>query len=323
MQPPPTIPPRKRNTRAGNLLLILIPAILLLAGAGMWAFVWFNQPRETEYVEYYEETTEVEVEYDPAEPTETETTQVTLSLDYGSAEDFIIEYYETCMSDPELAWEMMSDSMHASTTYSEFVEWWNTVESYDFENFNYSEISSDSGYATVDIVVTLDSGETQTLSDYYFWLTQCQKQICLDAQGNPDSEYQINAEARLEKYRQEDSAYWSTNGDWVAVLSTKNRGITDEKQYAENGTHTFFDSDILAIHEDLVDRFDGGGINVLLVKTTDFGKQPKDGTVYWRTMATGFSSEEDVQSWCNSTFSGSQEDIDNSCLARQLVDPYE
>lgn len=318
----PSFQPRKRNTSSADFLLLIIPFVLLglgiVAALGASAF----PSNETEYVEYSEEY-EGEYYEETDESSAPETTQVTIYLDYSNAEDFVIEYYEACMKDPDLAWEMMSDSMHSSTTYSEFVDWWNSVDSYEFTNFDYSEISEDSGYAIVDITVKLDSGETQTLSDYYFWLTRCEKQICLDAQGNPDSEYQIDAEARLEQYRQEDAAYWSTNGEWVAVLSTKNRGITDERQYAENGTHTFFDSDILAIHEDLVDQFDGFGVNVLLVKTTDFGKQPKDGTVYWRTMATGFSSEEDVQNWCNSTFSGSQEDIDNSCLARQLVDPYE
>ena len=134
-----------------------------------------------------------------------------------------------------------------------------------------------------------------------------------------EADIQEAARARLEELRDESMPQLKLDGHWVAVLSTKKSGIEDKSQTAKNGSHVFYDDDILALHEDLADRFNGNA-NVLLVRTSDFGKQRASGDVFWRTIVDrGFFDEEQAAEWCNSHFTGTTQEINNSCLPKPVV----
>lgn len=129
------------------------------------------------------------------------------------------------------------------------------------------------------------------------------------------------ARAELELRRADSLPFVTLDGRWVAVLSTKKSGITDPEQTAKNGSHVFYEDDILALHEELALEF-AGSARVLLVKTSDFGKQRKNGDVFWRTIAdAGFTSKEAVTLWCAEQYSGTQKEIENSCLPSAMVPP--
>ncbi|MDO5735008.1 MAG: hypothetical protein Q4P15_00875 [Propionibacteriaceae bacterium] len=143
----------------------------------------------------------------------------------------------------------------------------------------------------------------------------------------PTSETEITvdvqdaARAELELRRTDSLPFIALDGRWVAVLSTKKSGTTDPQQTAKNGSHVFYEDDILALHEELALDFSGSA-RVLLVRTSDFGKQPKSGDVFWRTIAdAGFTSKEDVTAWCGQYYSGTPKEIENSCLAREMLPP--
>lgn len=137
----------------------------------------------------------------------------------------------------------------------------------------------------------------------------------------PTVDVQEAARTTLGEMRQESLTRLSLDGRWVAVLSTKRSGIEDASQTAKNGSHVFYDDDILALHQALASKFSGDA-DVLLVRTSDFGKQPKSGNVFWRTIADrGFYDEEQAASWCNYHFTGTAKEIENACLPKQLVPP--
>ncbi len=129
------------------------------------------------------------------------------------------------------------------------------------------------------------------------------------------------ARTRLEQLRDESVPYLSLDGRWVVVLSTKKSGIEDTSQTARNGSHVFYDDDILSLHEDLADLFSGDA-DVFLVRSSDFGKQPTSGDVFWRTIVDrGFYDEEQAADWCNDHFTGTAKEIENACLPKPLVPP--
>ncbi|MEO7848062.1 MAG: hypothetical protein ABIR75_03295 [Arachnia sp.] len=139
--------------------------------------------------------------------------------------------------------------------------------------------------------------------------------------NEPTVDVQESARTTLGELRQVSLTHLSLDGRWVAVLSTKRSGIEDPSQTAKNGSHVFYDDDILALHQDLASKFTGDA-DVLLVRTSDFGKQPKSGNVFWRTIADGgFYDEEQAANWCNYHFTGTAKEIENACLPRQLVPP--
>lgn len=132
---------------------------------------------------------------------------------------------------------------------------------------------------------------------------------------------QEEARARLEQLRDESVPYLSLDGRWVVVLSTKKSGVEDASQTARNGSHVFYDDDILSLHEDLADLFSNDA-DVFLVRSSDFGKQPKNGDVFWRTIVDrGFYDEEQAAAWCTYHFTGTAKEIENACLPKPLVPP--
>ena len=142
-----------------------------------------------------------------------------------------------------------------------------------------------------------------------------------EVDGGQDRDIQQVARTRLEQLREESVSSLNLDGRWVAVLSTKKSGTKDESQTARNGSHVFYEDDILAMHENLVEMYSEDA-DVFLGSTSDFGKQPKSGDVFWRTFVDrGFQDEEQAANWCDDHFSGTVEEIKNACLPKQLVPP--
>ncbi|MGV8846456.1 hypothetical protein [Tessaracoccus sp.] len=136
-----------------------------------------------------------------------------------------------------------------------------------------------------------------------------------------EMDMQEAARIRLEELRDESVPYLSLDGHWVVVLSTKKSGVEDASQTARNGSHVFYDDDILSLHEDLADLFSSDA-DVLLIRSSDFGKQPRSGDVFWRTIVDrGFHDKEQAADWCNQHFTGTAKDIENACLPKPLVPP--
>jgi hypothetical protein len=114
------------------------------------------------------------------------------------------------------------------------------------------------------------------------------------------------------------------DGRYVAQVASKSIGITDPLQTAQNGTHTFFATDILAESEAARQRAPGD--EVLLLQSSDFGtsRTAPNGQPYWVTLVDGgFTSSADVKAWCASTFASlDQQSRDNACAVRTLTPPH-
>jgi hypothetical protein len=135
----------------------------------------------------------------------------------------------------------------------------------------------------------------------------------------PAADPELQAQASLDAYRQQDLRRISFRGQWVAQLASKVPGITDPYEVAMNGTHTFYAADILAEHEQL--RNNSSLADVYLLLSTDYGKrQLFNGEPLWVTFADGeFASADAVRAWCAAQFAqftGRQ--LDNSCSPRRL-----
>jgi hypothetical protein len=112
---------------------------------------------------------------------------------------------------------------------------------------------------------------------------------------------------------------------WVAQVASKSVGITDPLQVAANGSHTFLAADILAEVEQAQAR--AGGQRMLVVQSTDFGKRSygPNGQPYWVTLVDGgFSSSDDVRSWCARTYYELDATaLANACAPRTLGAPHD
>jgi hypothetical protein len=138
--------------------------------------------------------------------------------------------------------------------------------------------------------------------------------------STPISEEQ--AVAALNAYRNQDLSQVNLDGHWVAQLASKNSGMTDASQMTQNGTHTFYATDILAQHEAL--RRDPSLGNVLLLSSTDYGtRQLVNGQPLWVTFAdNNFGTAAEVGHWCAAHFSGlSGPSLANVCTPRKLNPP--
>jgi len=115
------------------------------------------------------------------------------------------------------------------------------------------------------------------------------------------------------------------DGRWVAQVASKSVGITDPLQTAANGTHIFYAVDILA--ESKAATSSVASSSALVLRSTDFGKRSyaSDGQGYWVTLVdVGFTSSDEAESWCASTFSTlTPEQLANACAARTLAPPHD
>lgn len=118
----------------------------------------------------------------------------------------------------------------------------------------------------------------------------------------------------------------SLDGRYVLQIASKAEGTVDAMQTASNGSHTFYDTDILAEYRSLDKRFWQQGIAVYLVGGMDFGTastipHPEN---YWVTLVDpgGISSYHDGRARCRSLFPELDDaHVQNTCLPRKLT-PY-
>ena len=112
---------------------------------------------------------------------------------------------------------------------------------------------------------------------------------------------------------------------WVAQVASKSVGITDPLQVAANGRHTLHPADIPAGIQQAQSR--AGGQRLLVVQSTDFGKRSygPNGQPYWVTLVDGgFSSSDDVESWCARTYYElDATELANACAPRTLGPPHD
>jgi hypothetical protein len=131
---------------------------------------------------------------------------------------------------------------------------------------------------------------------------------------------EAEAVAALRRQREQDLQSLSFDGQYVAQVASKSVGIVDPLQVAENGSHTFHATDILAEHLALRDG-DNLGARIVLVLSTDYGhRQLYHGKPLWVTFAIGdFGSADEVQAWCESRFPQLSGDLLlNQCAVRRL-----
>jgi len=136
----------------------------------------------------------------------------------------------------------------------------------------------------------------------------------------PAPDEQAPALQQLGDLRRQGLSTASFNGQWAAQLASKVPGLTDPLQIAQNGTHRFQATDILAEFETLRDGTTDG-TDVILLSSTDYGsRHTYHGKALWVTFALGqFSGAEDVRIWCANRFpSLSGKALENQCTPRQL-----
>jgi hypothetical protein len=145
------------------------------------------------------------------------------------------------------------------------------------------------------------------------------------APASPTVDPEQQALVELEKVRAESLPRLVLDGRWVAQVASKSVGITDPLQTAANGTHTFYAVDILA--ESRAATASVSASSVLVLRSTDFGKRSfaADGQAYWITVVdVGFTSSDQVKSWCASTFPTlTAEQLANACAARTLAPSHD
>lgn len=131
--------------------------------------------------------------------------------------------------------------------------------------------------------------------------------------------------ATLNSLRADSLSRVTLDGRWVAQVASKSVGITDPLQTAQNGSHTFYATDILAESlraRQLVDS----PSKVYVLWGTDFGKSSgaADGSPYWITLVdAGYASQDNVTRWCHVTYSQlPPQQLADTCAPRQLTLPH-
>lgn len=136
----------------------------------------------------------------------------------------------------------------------------------------------------------------------------------------PTQDPNVVAIATLEQAAAKTKATVPWQGRYVAQLASKAVGITDPLQTAANGTHVFYESDILAEHEALVRTF--AGYQVVLLKSTDYGSRDLwQGKPLYRTFVVdaSFVDGAAVRDWCATAFASATTQVrENSCVMRAL-----
>ena len=117
---------------------------------------------------------------------------------------------------------------------------------------------------------------------------------------------------------------FTANGQWVIQLASKWNGITDTYATTAAGSHRFRLPDILSEYTGLKDTF---GSDVVLVQSTDFGKQqsyakkPADEPMWVTIYDPGtFATKGEAAAWCSDAFAAlSGRQLRNACYPRQAV----
>lgn len=269
------------------------------------------------------ETVFVTAQPEPSTPQPVRTVVVTAAppadgerISVADAAAGLNHYLATVAGDPGAGWELLTYRRQAVEDWDSYQEFWSSIASARVSNCTVDE---QVGRAQCTIHTTTKSGKSNSAKTA-LWVTREDGVVKIDVAGGGNPAH-LDAEARLESYRADDLPWLSHDGRWVLVLSAKRPGITDELQTAANGTHTFYFPDILAEYESLASRL--YDVDVLMLRTADFGKQ--GGTDLWFTVADpgGLNSEEDAKAWCAAAFPElSGKALSNQCLPRKMTAPH-
>lgn len=138
----------------------------------------------------------------------------------------------------------------------------------------------------------------------------------------PSEQPSVTPQQALTDQRDADVPTLTLDGHWVAQLASKFDGVTDPRQEAPDGTHTFRLADILAEHQGFRSRF-GDGIK--LIGGDDMGKRSGRLVATWTTIYDpgSFADESSVASWCLSAFPRlTGNDLGDVCLPRPSSPPH-
>ncbi len=143
--------------------------------------------------------------------------------------------------------------------------------------------------------------------------------------SSPQVDPETRARAQLRELSTRHSL--TTDGHYLVELSAKFVGCYDPQLTAQNGTHTFYATDIVAEHLELANRF---GPDVHMFDSRTFGKQtvnrnkPPTEEIWVTVYDPGtFPTKASVASWCTANFPGLSGDaLDNVCLTRMATPPH-
>ncbi|MEI2778221.1 MAG: hypothetical protein V9G19_20085 [Tetrasphaera sp.] len=140
-----------------------------------------------------------------------------------------------------------------------------------------------------------------------------------------DSSAQRTANQSLREARVESLASLWLDGRWVLQLASKTNGMDDPLQTAENGSHTFYYTDIVAEQDRIKDRLAQRGWPSISLLASDFGTGQRVGyDRMWVLLGDpgGISSEAGAQSACQTLYpERSGELLKNVCVPRRLKPP--
>lgn len=297
----------------------------LLLGRGWSPFAATPAPYVTATEELSSDDTEPEID-SPEEPsaapevtvyaTVTAAPQPTVEeLTEPEATAGVQRYFSVVAGNPSAGWELLTQRRQQIEDEAAYREFWGGVSAASVSG---CVVGPAAGAIACDLT-TVSSDGTSSTSSTRLWLAKEDGQVKIDVAGGQNPE-QLAAEERLEQYRQQSLAQLRLDGRWIVELSAKRPGISDPLQIAANGTHTFYFTDILALHESLEQRLPD--VDVLLLRRADWGKQGRD---LWFTIADpgGLGSKESAQAWCAGRFPElSGEALANQCTPRELLPPY-
>lgn len=224
-------------------------------------------------------------------------------------------YFATVAGNPTAGWQLLTPRRQQIEDEAAYHDFWGQVSS-----ATVSGCSFDPGTSSIecDLTTTTAAAKSSTTSTR-LWLAEEAGVVRIDVAGG-EGEDQLAAEEELERLRQRSLAGLALDGRWIVELSAKRPGITDPLQVAANGSHTFYLTDILAVHDDLVQRMPD--VDVLQLRRADWGKQGRD---LWFTIADpgGLASKEGAEAWCAQRFPElAGEELANQCVPRELRPPY-
>lgn len=323
-------PPTKRPYWL--LPLVIGVSVLLVAGVGVFLLMGRGEGTTAAEPMTAAPTPTVEETYDtePAQPSAPETVFVTVepshgrtaegsdavatgALDADAAVDYMNSYLREVAGDPAAGWSHLTQRRQQIEDRDAYFQYWAGVAS-----ASVTDCSFDGGVGSLSCrLATVDAAGASASSDARFWLTEDAGRILIDVAGGGGAD-QIEAEQQFERYR-EQSLPLTYDERWVVELSAKRPGISDPLQVAANGSHVFYLTDIVAVHENLVSRFPG--TSVLALRRADWGRQGRD---LWQSVADpgNLTSEADAEAWCAASFPELSGDVlDNQCTPRQMTAP--
>ncbi|SHI85938.1 hypothetical protein SAMN02745244_01218 [Tessaracoccus bendigoensis DSM 12906] len=323
---PPPPPVRRTNWTAAA---VIGGVALVLAGLGVWyivgtgsgdsAAVPVTTPPPSETAMETPQPVETSTVFVTVEPTSGATSAVARppsaeGLNEETAVAALNRYLSVVAGDPDAGWEYLTPRRQAVEDWASFSEFWASVSSASVTGCRFDSVL---GTLNCDLTTVDPAGKVAT-SESRFWLTEDNGTVRIDVAGGGGAD-QVQAEDRLEAYRRQ----WlplTYDERWVAELSAKRPGISDPLQVAANGTHVFYFTDILAMHEDLAARFPD--VPVMMLRREDWGKQGRD---LWHSVADpgGLYSREDAEAWCAAMFPELSGDVLlNQCTPRKVTAPH-